>query len=113
MVRRTQGATMDEPQDTRLADYLEDMRLLDPAYEFIRVDFWDENTIAKLENVKRKPGKRERYTADIQSYSLIYSRGRYIPVELDILDRETGRRLRQDGEDDLHILELLAKRCAE
>jgi len=101
------------PNPDRLEAYLEDMRLLDPDYDLPLVDFWDPAIVHHLESVERLQEQPVRFRARIGSYAVIYSAGRAIPVQLEILDAVSGRRLRQDGEDDSDILDLLSARWNE
>ncbi|MDE2996248.1 MAG: hypothetical protein OXT73_05860 [Bacteroidota bacterium] len=102
---------MIEPKNPdRLSRYLRDMRKLDPGYHLPLIDFWNPEVVDQLENVRRKPGKRKAFDARIGPFAVTYEEGKAIPVKLEIRDAETGRRLRQDGEDDTSILRRIEER---
>ena len=88
------------------------MRRLDPSYELPLIDFWDPDTVDLLDHVRRKKGRARAFDARIGAYALTYEAGTSIPVMLEIRDARTGRRLRQDGEDDPAILHRLEERCS-
>lgn len=88
------------------------MRRLDPSYELPLIDFWDLDTVDLLQDVRRRKGRTKAYDARIGAYAVTYEAGNAIPVKLEIRDARTGRRLRQDGEDDPAILHRLEERCS-
>jgi len=94
-----------------LQPFIRDMRLLDPEYDLLPIDFWDEATLRKLTALRYTPGKRAAWTGEVGPYTVIYSRGRSAPIELEIRDTKSGRRLRQDGEDLPELLDLLEVLC--
>ena len=99
---------MKDPQPLnpdRLDSYLQDMRLLDPGYDLPLIDFWNPSIVQSMQNVVLDREEPLTLRAEVGRFTVIYSRGRAIPVQLEIRDSESGRRLRQDGEDDSPILE--------
>ena len=94
----------------RLASYLDDMRLLDPDYELPLIDFWNPAIVDQMSNVTLIREEPTALRAEIGPFTVVYSRGRAIPIQLEIKETASGRRLRQDGEDHAPIFERLLHR---
>ena len=94
----------------RLDTYLQDMRLLDPDYDLPLIDFWNPSIVKSMQNLVLDREEPLTLRAEIGRFTVIYSRGRSIPVQLEIRETSSGRRIRQDGEDDLSILERMLER---
>ncbi len=95
----------------RLEAYLRDMRLLHPEYDLPLFDFWDPGVVDDMTAVRQVRSNPDAYDARLGPFAVTYEAGDFIPVKLEIRDAATGRRLRQDGEDDLAILHRLAEKC--
>lgn len=94
----------------RFDAYLEDMRLLDPDYDLPLIDFWNPDIVHRLDEITLVRDEPLSMRARIGPFTVIYSRGRSIPVQLEIRETASGRRLRQDGEDESPILDRLFAR---
>ncbi|GEM_PF-2057521 len=101
---------MEVANPDRLESYLDDMRLLDPDYELPLIDFWNPAIVDQMRNVVLVRDEPMCLRGEIGPFTVLYSRGRSIPVQLEIKDTASGRRLRQDGEDRAPILGLLMQR---
>jgi hypothetical protein len=90
-----------------LESHLERVRIVNPAFEIPMIDPWSPGTIDALTDLTEKNGRLSGLSGE---YRLQYFAGRDLPVELNILEAETGRRIAQDGSEDLEILERLRRR---
>lgn len=87
--------------------HLTEMRTVNARYDPPLIDFWAPDTIEGLTDLEKKKGL---ITGTIGRYRIQYYEGRYLPVELNILDAETGRRIAQDGSEERWVLERLRER---
>ena len=92
-----------------LEQHIERVRRVNRRYDPPLIDFWAPGIVDALENVHIKRG---RCIGEIDGYRLRYFEGRDEAVELDILDRETGRRIAQDGSSHTAVLDRLRVRIA-
>ena len=78
----------------------ERMRAVRPDYRMPLIDFWDPVLADQLDNVRRS-ARGGWIAGEIAGYTARYRRSglRGISVDLEVLDADTGRRLRQDGSD--------------
>lgn len=73
------------------------MEAVDPGHRLPLVDYWDPDLADQLENVRAERGGW--MCGDLGDLTLRYRRSRWrdMHIDLEILDRSSGRRLRQDG----------------
>ncbi len=98
--------TPSDPND-ELEVHLRRVRLVNEDFQIPLIDFWDPAIVDQMDQLIEKNG---RITGAIEGYRLQYYEGDNLPIELNILDRDSGRRIAQDGSTDPEILTLLRKR---
>jgi hypothetical protein len=94
-------------RNDELEAHLERVRIVNPGFDIPMIDPWSPETIDTLTELAEKNG---RISGISGGYRLQYFAGRDLPVELNILEAETGRRIAQDGSVDVKILERLRRR---
>lgn len=88
-------------------EHVSEVRTINERYDPPLIDFWTVETIDALTNLTLRKG---RITGTIGKYRAQYYAGSDLPVELNLLDKETGRRIAQDGSEDVSLLERLRAR---
>ncbi len=88
-------------------DHVREVRSINDRYDPPLIDFWTVETIDALTDLSVRKG---RITGTIGKYRVQYYAGRDLPVELNLLEAATGRRIAQDGSEDLSLLERLRAR---
>jgi hypothetical protein len=75
------------------------MHTVDPEHRLPLVDFWDPHLAGQLTDLRRE--RRGWIAGEFGRFTLRYRRSRLrdVGIDLEILDRKSGRRLRQDGSD--------------
>lgn len=92
-----------------LREHVEDVRAVNPRYDPPTIDFWSPETIDALTDLTVRKGI---ISGKIDRYRVQYFEGRYLPVELNLFEAETGRRIAQDGSEDVELLKRLRARVA-
>jgi hypothetical protein len=90
-------------------DHVAEVRSVNDRYDPPLIDFWTTGTIDALTDLTVRKG---RITGSIGKYRVQYYEGSDLPVELNLLDAKTGRRIAQDGSEDLSLLERLRARLS-
>ncbi|NNE70359.1 MAG: hypothetical protein HKN29_08335 [Rhodothermales bacterium] len=90
--------------------HVEHVRAVLPGYDPPHIDFWSPETIDALTGLTERKGK---ITGAIGRYRVQYFEGRYLPVELNLFEAATGRRIAQDGSEDIALLERLRARVGK
>jgi len=83
-----------------------------PNYRLPLVDYWDPALADQLELIRRD--RRGWICGDLGDLTLRYrkSRLRDVRVDLEVLDRTSGRRLRQDGSASTELFSRLDAICS-
>lgn len=110
--RSSSDGVYPRPRSKRVQAYERRMQAVDPDYRLPLVDFWDPSLADQLADIHRD--RRGWIRGSMGDLLLRYRRSRLrgVRVDLEILDRRTGRRLRQDASASEDLYERLTAICS-